>query len=48
MYELMRPSIIERPERCVLKPALARFANIHDGNYYGTYADASLYRNAAR
>ena len=48
MYELMRPSIIERPERCVLKPALAKFANIHDGNYCGTYADASLYRNVAR
>ena len=45
-YELMRSSVIERPESCVLTPANARFANIHNGNYYGPYADASLYRNA--
>ena len=28
----------------MLTPASARFANIFNGNYYGTYADASLYR----
>ena len=47
MFELMRSSAIERPESCVLTPARDdRFANIHNGNYYGAYADASLYRNA--
>ena len=45
-YELMRSSIIRRPESCVLTPARDRFANIHNGNYYGAYSDASLYRNA--
>ncbi len=45
MYELMRSSVIGRPESCVLTPARDRFANIHNGNYYGAYADASLYRN---
>ena len=43
----MRSSVIERPENCVLTPASGRFANIHNGNYYGAYTDASLYRNAA-
>ena len=47
MFELMRASVIERPESCVLAPARARFANIHNGNYYGADADASLYRNAS-
>ena len=46
-YELMRSSVIERPENCALTPASGRFANIHNGNYYGASADASLYRNAA-
>ena len=46
MFELMRSSAIERPESCVLTPARDRFANIHNGNYYGAYAHASLYRNA--
>ena len=27
--------------------ARARFANTHNGNYYGAYSDASLYRNAS-
>ena len=45
-YELMRSSIIERPESRVLTPARDRIANIHNGNYYGAYADASLYRNS--
>ena len=45
-YELMRSSVIERPENCVLTPASGRFANIHNGNYYGADADANLYLNA--
>ena len=46
-YDLMRSSVIERPENCVLTPTSGRFANIHNGNYYGADAEASLYRNAA-
>ena len=42
----MRSSVIERPENRVLTPANARFANIHNGNYYGAYAYAKLFRNA--
>ena len=44
MYELMRSSIIERPESCMLTPASACFVNIHNGNCYDV--DASWYRNA--
>ena len=40
MYELMRSSVIERPESYVLTPARDRFANIHHGNYHGAYAYA--------
>ena len=48
MYELMRSSIIERPESCMLTPASACFVNIHNGNCYDADADvdASWYRNA--
>ena len=46
MFELMRPSIVERPESCVLTPASARFVNIFNGNYYSADADARLCRNA--
>ena len=38
-------SVQERPESCVLTPVGGRFANIHNGNYYGAYTDASLYRS---
>ena len=44
MYELMRSSIIERPESCMLTPASACFVNIHNGNCYDV--DANWYRNA--
>lgn len=47
MFELMRSSVIERPESCVLTPASARFVNMHNGNFYGADANASLYRHAA-
>ena len=48
MYELMRSSIIERPEICMLTPASACFVNIHNCNCYDADADAdaSWYRNA--
>ena len=45
-FRLLAASITERPENCVLTPTAGRFANIHNGNYYGAYSDASLYRNA--
>ena len=45
-FRLLAASVQERPESCVLTPAGGRFANIHNGNFYGAYADASLYRNA--
>ena len=44
-FRLLAASVQERPESCVLTPVGGRFANIHNGNYYGAYADASLYRN---
>ena len=43
-FRLLAASVQERPENCVLTQASGRFANIHNGNYYGAYADASLYR----
>ena len=46
-FRLIAASVAERPENCVLTPARDRFANIHNGNYYGAYPDAGLYRNAA-
>ena len=45
MFELMRSTVIEPPESCVLTPTCERFTNIHNGNYCG--ADASLYCTAA-
>ena len=45
-FRLIVASVMERPESCVLTPVGGRFANIHNGNYYGAYSDASLYRNA--
>ena len=30
----------------MLTPSLASFANLFNGNYYGAYSDASLYRNS--
>ena len=46
MFGLTLASVKERPASCVLTPAKGRFVNIHNGNYYGAYPDASLYRNA--
>ena len=46
-FRLIAASLQERPESCVLTSAGGRFANIHNGNFYGAYADASLYRNAS-
>jgi len=45
-FRLLAASVQERPESYVLTPAGGRFVNIHKGNYYEAYADASLYRNA--
>ena len=44
-FRLIAASVKERPESCVLTPERGRFANIHTGNYYGAYAEASLYRD---
>ena len=46
MYQLTQCRILESPESYVFTPARDRFANIHNGNCCGAYADASLYRHA--
>ena len=39
-FRLIAASVKERPETCVLTPERGRFANIHNGNFYGAHGDA--------
>ena len=46
MSDLTLDNTTEQPVTCVVTDARSLFTNILNGPYYGTYTDASLYRNA--
>ena len=47
MFDLTLARAKERLESCVLTPDRASVAKFHSGNFYGAFADAGVYRNAA-